>query len=71
MIMLTVIFFILAVILGIFAFKKGPKTSGKQIAKTFFYIFVVLFVIMLVLILVQMFFHPKVDVNVKGLFPSK
>ncbi len=70
MVILCVLFFVLAVILGIFALKKGPKTPGKQIAKTLFYIFVVLFVIMLALILVQMFFHPKVDVNVKGLFPK-
>ncbi len=66
MIFLAIAFFILAVVLGIFVFKKGPKTSSSQIVKTFFYIFVVLFVVMLALILAQVFFHPKVDVNLKG-----
>lgn len=68
--MLTLLFFVLALVLGVYTFKKGPKTGGKQIAKILFYVFVVLFVIMLALILVQMFFHPQVDVNVKGLFPK-
>ncbi|MBS0615899.1 MAG: hypothetical protein JSR58_05040 [Verrucomicrobia bacterium] len=69
--MLTFLFLVLAAITGYFAFKKGPKTGGKQVAKAFFYVFVVLFVIMIALILVEMFFHPKVDVNVKGMsFPK-
>lgn len=62
--LLAGIFFAIAVIAGIFGFKKTTG-KGSQASKIIFFIFLVLFIVALVFGLLQKYFHPEVDVNVK------
>lgn len=64
MLLLAGIFFVIAVIAGIFGFKKNSR-KGKQISKIFFFIFLVLFIVALVFGLLQRYFHPDVNVNLR------
>lgn len=58
------IFFLLAIIAGIFGFRK-KAIKGSQISKILFFIFFVLFIVALIFGLLQMYFHPEVDVNIR------
>jgi len=64
-IILAVVFFVIALINGIYGFKSGAVTRGKQIAKGIFFVFLVLFTVALTFILLSKLFKPVVKVQVE------
>lgn len=64
-IILAAIFFVIAVITGVYGFKSGTVTRGKQIAKVIFFAFLVLFTVALTFILLSKLFKPVVKVQVE------
>jgi uncharacterized membrane protein YtjA (UPF0391 family) len=62
---LAVIFFVIAVITGVYGFKSGEVGRGKQISKAIFFIFLVLFTVALTFILLAKVFRPTVKVQVE------